>query len=601
MNGDRSQYIKLFKEEAGEYLDRLEEIVVKMEKDPTNDEIITEAFRIFHTLKGMAASLGYKEIESISHDLEERLEEIKKYGKGVDKGIIDRIFEEIDRLEYLVGKIGEEDREGLGKRIQEGNPLFIKITLKKDIELPGARAAVIIKRIEEREEIEEIKPSFEEIKGGEMGDTFWVRCANAEGVREMLSTMDGIEEIRIEGEEKEKRVSKGGVGGIRVNVELLDYLQNVVGELVVSSSQLSVLLKDIEEEQNKRILEAHNSSLKELQNIVTRIRLVPLSLIFNKFPRYVRDLSKELGREVSLDIYGSDIEVDRSLLEGISDPLIHLIRNAVSHGIEPPLVREKAGKVATGRITVSAKRAKGDILIEISDDGKGIDEEEVLLTALEKGWVREGEVDTLTKKELLRLLFLPGFTTLNTVSEVSGRGVGLDVVNDIVRSVGGSVNIKTEKNKGTTISMKMPLSMSIIRVYLIESKGQLFALPMTFVDETIMIPEVTISQLMGKEIMLLRREILPVYRFSDIMKDYSNDKKSKAILPCVIVEIENERFALIVDNFKGSSDAVVKPLPLPLNTIKEYTGITIIGDGKPCLILDLPSFRYRRRYENRGA
>jgi len=601
MNGDRSQYIKLFKEEAGEYLDRLEEIVVKMEKDPTNDEVITEAFRIFHTLKGMAASLGYKEIESISHDLEERLEEIKKYGRGVDKGIIDRIFEEIDRLEYLVGKIGEEDREGLEKRIQEGNPLFIKITLKKDIELPGARAAVIIKRIEEREEIEEIKPSFEEIKAGEMGDTFWVRCANAEGVRGMLSTMDGIEEIRIEGEEKEKRVPKGGIGGIRVNVELLDYLQNVVGELVVSSSQLSVLLKDIEEEQNKRVLEAHNSSLKELQNIVTRIRLVPLSLIFNKFPRYVRDLSKELGREVSLDIYGSDIEVDRSLLEGISDPLIHLIRNAVSHGIEPPLVREKAGKVATGRITVSAKRVKGDILIEISDDGRGIDEKEVLLTALEKGWVREGEVDTLTKKEILRLLFLPGFTTLNTVSEVSGRGVGLDVVKDIVRSVGGSVNIKTEKNKGTTVSMKMPLSMSIIRVYLIESKGQLFALPMTFVDETIMIPEVTISQLMGKEIMLLRREILPVYRFSDIMKDYSNDKKSKAILPCVIVEIENERFALIVDNFKGSSDAVVKPLPLPLNTIKEYTGITIIGDGKPCLILDLPSFRYRRRYENKGA
>jgi len=601
MNGDRSQYIKLFKEEAGEYLDRLDEIVVKMEKDPTNDEIITEAFRIFHTLKGMAASLGYKEIESISHDLEERLEEIKKYGKGVDKGIIDRIFEEIDRLEYLVGKIGEEDREGLEERIQEGGPLFIKITLKKDIELPGARAAVIIKRIEEREEIEEIKPSFEEIKAGEMGDTFWVRCANAEGVREMLSTMDGIEEIRIEGEEKEKRVPKGGVGGIRVNVELLDYLQNVVGELVVSSSQLSVLLKDIEEEQNKRVLEAHNSSLKELQNIVTRIRLVPLSLIFNKFPRYVRDLSKELGREVSLDIYGSDIEVDRSLLEGISYPLIHLIRNAVSHGIEPPLVREKAGKVATGRITVSAKRAKGDILIEISDDGKGIDEKEVLLTALEKGWVREGEIDTLTKKEILRLLFLPGFTTLNTVSEVSGRGVGLDIVKDIVRSVGGSVNIKTEKNKGTTVSMKMPLSMSIIRVYLIESKGQIFALPMTFVDETIMIPEVTISQLMGKEIMLLRREILPVYRFSDIMKDYSNDKKSKAILPCVIVEIENERFALIVDNFKGSSDAVVKPLPLPLNTIKEYTGITIIGDGKPCLILDLPSFRYRRRYENKGA
>jgi len=601
MNGDRSQYIKLFKEEAGEYLDRLDEIVVKMEKDPTNDEIITEAFRIFHTLKGMAASLGYKEIESISHDLEERLEEIKKYGKGVDKGIIDRIFGEIDRLEYLVGKIGEEDREGLEERIQEGGPLFIKITLKKDIELPGARAAVIIKRIEEREEIEEIKPSFEEIKAGEMGDTFWVRCANAEGVREMLSTMDGIEEIRIEGEEKEKRVPKGGVGGIRVNVELLDYLQNVVGELVVSSSQLSVLLKDIEEEQNKRVLEAHNSSLKELQNIVTRIRLVPLSLIFNKFPRYVRDLSKELGREVSLDIYGSDIEVDRSLLEGISYPLIHLIRNAVSHGIEPPLVREKAGKVATGRITVSAKRAKGDILIEISDDGKGIDEKEVLLTALEKGWVREGEIDTLTKKEILRLLFLPGFTTLNTVSEVSGRGVGLDIVKDIVRSVGGSVNIKTEKNKGTTVSMKMPLSMSIIRVYLIESKGQIFALPMTFVDETIMIPEVTISQLMGKEIMLLRREILPVYRFSDIMKDYSNDKKSKAILPCVIVEIENERFALIVDNFKGSSDAVVKPLPLPLNTIKEYTGITIIGDGKPCLILDLPSFRYRRRYENKGA
>jgi len=601
MHEDRDQYIELFREEAREYLGRLNKLLIEMGKDPTHIETITEAFRIFHTLKGMAASLGYKEIENISHDLEGRLEELKEYGKGVSSEIIDKIFKGMDTIEDFIEKIGEmEDKNKKGNIWAKSSP-FIKITFKEDVELPAARAAVIIKRIEEEEVVEEIKPSFEEIKAGGIEDTFWVRCSNRKAVKEMLASMEEVKEVSIEYEEGVSKIPKGGVGGIRVNIELLDRLQNIVGELVVFSSQLSVLLSEVEDKKYKRILDIHNRFLKDLQNIVTKIRLVPLSLIFNKFPRYVRDLSKELRKKVSIEIFGSDIEVDRSLLEGISDPLIHLIRNAVCHGIEDPNERKRLNKPITGKITVSAKRIKGDILIKISDDGKGIDEREILHTALEKGLLKEEEVDALSKKEILHFLFMPGFTTNKAVNEVSGRGIGLNVVKDIVRAVGGSVDISTEKNKGTTITMEMPLSMAIIRVYLIQSNGQLFALPMTFVDETLMIPGIFISRLMGKEIILLRKEVLPVYRFSGIMGNYSNDGINDAILACLIVEVEGERFALIVDRFRGSCDAVVKPLPPPLNEIREFTGITIIGNGEPCLIIDLPSFRYRRRYENTGS
>ena len=600
MKGDRDKYIKLFREEAREYIERLNNLLIEMEENSTSGEVISEAFRIFHTLKGMAASLGYKEIESISHDLEERLEGLKKYGKGVNKEIVDRIYKGMDNIEDLVEEIGRAEGEKGKEDITLKRSPWVKITLNKDTELPAASVAVIIKRIEQEENIEEIQPSFEEIKAGKIKDTFWVRCSNEKKVMEMLVSLNEVEEVSIERKKEESRVPKVGLGGIRVNVELLDRLQNIVGELVVFSSQLSTLLND-EDKKIKGFLDVHYRTLKELQNVVTEIRLVPLSLIFNKFPRYVGDLSVELGKEVSIDIFGSDIEVDRSLLEGISEPLIHLVRNAVGHGIETPGERKKLNKPTTGKVTVSAKRLRGDIMIEISDDGKGIDEKEVLSAALRKALVKKEEVDSLTRKEILHFLFIPGFTTDEKVSEVSGRGIGLDVVKQIVRSVGGSVDIKTEKNKGTTITMKMPLSMAIIRVYLFQSDGQLFALPMTFVDETLMIPGRFFSHLMGQEVMLLRKEILPVYHFKKIMKNHTDYRSKDTILSCLVVEVENERFALTVDKFRGSCDAVIKPLPEPLNAIKELTGITIIGDGEQCLIIDLPSFKYRRIYENTGS
>ncbi|MEA1912498.1 MAG: chemotaxis protein CheA [candidate division WOR-3 bacterium] len=589
MEEEREEYIKLFEEETREYLNQLESLMIDLEKEPGSESIISEIYRIFHTIKGMAASLDYKEIEAISHNLEEKLEEVKEYGEKLGRKIIDRIFSSIDKIENLLDKIRNKESS------------FLKITLKDDVKLSAARAAVIIKRIETMSEIEEIKPTFEEIKFGNIKKTFRVRCSNYKKIKDLVDSMEEVEKVSIERKEIKKRTPRGGIEGIRVNVELLDHLQNLVGELAVSSSRLSTILKNFGGEKFRKVLEVHNRTVKELQEIVSKMRLVPLSLIFNKFSRYVRDLSRELGKKVTIDIFGSDIEVDRSLLESISDPLIHLIRNAVSHGIEPPRERKKLNKSTTGKVTVSAKRVKGDIVIEVSDDGRGIDRKEVLLTAFKKGLVSDEELESLSKKEILRFLFIPGFTTRGKVSKVSGRGVGLDVVKEAVRSVGGSVELETEKNKGTTVTIKMPLSMAIIKVYLVGLKKQLFAIPMRFVDETLMISKDSLSYLMGREMMLLRKEVLPVYRFSNIMEENSYQEENHSFLPCVVVEMENERFALIVDSFRGSTDAVVKPLPFPINNINGYTGITIIGKGEPCLILDLPGLKYRKRYENTGS
>lgn len=511
MKEDREKYISLFKDESRDYIDRLNNLIIEMEEDPSNIEILTEAFRIFHTLKGMSASLGFKKVENISHSLEELLLKVKELKRGVDKDIIDKIFKGMDEIEDFIGKIGKK----------EESPV--------------------------------------------------------------------------------KTLPRTGLGGIRVNVELLDRLQNTVGELIVSSSQLSNLLSDLEDIRFKSILDLYRRTLKDLQDVVTEIRLVPLSLIFNKFPRYIRDLSEDLDKKVSIEIIGSDIEVDRSLLEGISEPLIHLIRNAVSHGIEKPEERRRLKKPITGKVKVFASRVKDEILIEVSDDGKGIDEHEVINIALKKKLIKEEDISSISKKQIHHFLLMPGFTTDKKANELSGRGIGLDVVRQIVRSVGGSVDIRTERNRGTTISMRMPLSMAIIRVYLFESDKQLFALPITFVDETLMIPGRLISNLMGYEVVLLRGEVLPIYHFSKIMNKQVDNKMDDKIYPSLIVKVENERFVISVDRFRGSCDTVIKSLPAPINKVKEYTGVTITGDGLPCLIIDLPSFRYRRTYENTGS
>jgi len=599
MDEQKKEYIKLFKEESDEYLGKLNKIIVQLEKEPDNKEIITEIYRIFHTLKGMAASLGYTEIETISHDLEEKMEIFKDREKeNVDPEIIDEVFSSIDKIEGLLDTLETSVEDG-DKKKNSSLP-YVEILLREDVSLPAARAAVIIQRIEEKTKIEDMEPTYEEIKAGNIGRILKVRCAEPEKIIDLVSSIDEIETVKFEDKKTSGKVSTVGLEGIRVNVNMLDRMQNLVGELVVTTSQLAGIIRSFGEEKFEGVLDLHTRSVKELQEVITKIRLVPLSLIFDKFPRYVRDLSRKLGKEVDIEIFGSDIEVDRSLLEGIGDPMIHLIRNSISHGIEFPEERERLNKHRVGKVTVSAKSVKGDILIQISDDGKGIDEKEVILVAFKRGLIEEEEIESLSKAEILRFLFTPGFTTKEKADKVSGRGVGLDVVRELVRSVGGSVNISTEKNRGTTISMKMPLSMSIIKVYLLGLNNQLFALPMTFVDETLTISKEAVSYLMGKEVMLLRREILPVYHLGDILGQHSSSNGNRNS-PCVVVEVENERFAIVGGTFKGSMEAVVKPLPSPIDKIKGYVGITMIGDGRPCLILDLPALRYRRSYENTGS
>jgi two-component system chemotaxis sensor kinase CheA len=601
MDEQRKEYIKLFKDESSEYLDKLNKIIVELEKEPGNKKTTAEVYRIFHTLKGMAASLGYTEIETISHDLEEKMEIFKEREKGkVDAEVIDEVFKGIDKIEKLLEtletSVKTEEAESTGI---SGLP-YVEILLKENVSLPGARAAVIIQRIEEKTKIEGLDPTYEEIKSGNIGRILKIRCAEPEKIMDLVESIEEVEAVKFKDQKSAGRASPSGIEGIRVNVNMLDRMQNLVGELVVTTTQVSEIIRSFGEEKFQGVLDLHSRSVKELQEVITKIRLVPLSLIFNKFPRYVRDLSRKLEKEVNIEIFGADIEVDRSLLEGISDPLIHLIRNAISHGIESPDERERLSKHRVGKVTVSAKSIKGDILIQISDDGRGIDEKEVLLAAFKRGLVEEEELETLSKAEILRFLFTPGFTTKEKADKVSGRGVGLDVVRKLVRSVGGSVNITTEKNRGTTISMKMPLSMSIIKVYLLGLENQLFALPMTFVDETLTVSRDSMSHLMGKEVMLLRKEILPVYRLSKILKQHSSSNGNRNT-PCVVVEVENDRFAIVGGTFKGSMEAVVKPLPSPIDRIKGYIGITMIGDGRPCLILDLPALRYRRSYENTGS
>ncbi len=531
---DVFQYKEMFINEAQEYLQEMNRALLKLEDNPQDGELLNQIFRGSHTLKGMAATMGYDNITRLSHQMEDILDKLRKGETKQSPEVINILFECFDFLQLLVDEI---------------------VTGKtKELDLSP------------------ISTKLEAILKSEMiiSDTVEKEKKNTE---ESISKPGAVE----------KKTES-----IRVHIKQLDILMNLVGELVINKAQLTQIGNRYKIKELNETLSQIDRVANDLQTEMLKTRMVPVSLIFDRFPRVVRDISKARGKEVNLEILGREIELDRIILEELGDPLIHLIRNAVDHGIETPEERLKNNKPRIGNIILSAARGKGLATIEVIDDGGGIDLVRIRETAVVKEIVTSEEAAQLSSKELLMLICDPRFTTAKEVSDISGRGVGMDVVKTKIESFNGFLEIYSEKGKGTKFILKLPLSLAIIKALLVKVGGEIYAIPLSNISEIATVKSKEIKTVEKEEVILLRDKVVALRRLNEIFKT-PGERQTAEYMYIISVEAAGREVGLVIDSFIGQQEIVIKTLGGLLKRAKGFSGSTILGDGRVALIVDVNS------------
>ncbi|ATW25697.1 chemotaxis protein CheA [Candidatus Formimonas warabiya] len=404
------------------------------------------------------------------------------------------------------------------------------------------------------------------------------------------------EEVKREKDPSDKKEGEKNVSHtVRVDIRKLDTLMNLIGELVIDRTRLTQLNNVFENRYggdgdivSLRQISSHLARVtNELQEEIMKTRMLPIAQVFNRFPRMVRDLSQRFGKDIQLIIEGKETELDRTLIEAIADPLIHLIRNAVDHGLELPEERKKAGKPLTGKVCLRARQQENHIVIEVEDDGRGMDEEKLKRHAVEKGLLSQERANTMSTREALNLIFLPGFSTAKEIDDVSGRGVGMDVVRKLIEQVNGFVEIHTVLGKGTKFTVKLPLTLAIIQSLLVGNLDEIYAFPLSNVLETLRIHKKDIQSIKSCEVIMLRGHVLPLVRLRRLFDDEVDGDAE--YLYVVVVSMDGEKIGIIVDDLVGEQEIVIKGLGDYLGKVPGFAGATILGDGKVALIIDVRS------------
>ena len=388
-----------------------------------------------------------------------------------------------------------------------------------------------------------------------------------------------------------KDAKKTHMGGqsVRVDIEKLDTLMNLVGELVTNKVRLEQIgmthrLTDLTE-----TLEQMDRVTTDLQSVVMKVRMVPVSQVFNRFPRMVRDLTKELNKEINLTIEGEDTELDRTVIDEIGDPLMHLLRNSLDHGVEHPDEREAKGKPRTGEVGLIARHEGNNVVIMVTDDGSGINADKIRNKAVEKGMISREEADALPDADAVRLIFLPGFSTAEVITDVSGRGVGMDVVRSKIESLGGNVDVETKIDEGSVFKIKLPLTLAIIQAMLVKVQNEMYAIPLGSIDSTINITPDDIKTVQNKEVIVLRGEIIPIARLGEVLSVPKGEDTNEEDIFVVVVHVGDHKMGIVVDNLIGQQEIVIKTLGKLLSGLKMLAGATVLGDGHVAMILDVSS------------
>lgn len=647
---DTSQYLSLFLEESKENIENLNQSMLELEKDPGNVEIIGEIFRYAHTLKGMSATMGYNSISELTHSMENVLDKLRNKELHVSTELVTILFECVDILEKMIDSISENNSENIDTdeivkklncvednevsadtpsvaqdmeynkydfnilreaRERLYNAYKIFIVLRKDCQLKSARAFLIFNNLEEYGEIVKSHPLAEDLEKEDFEENITIIYLTLreksfvnniiENISEIESySVDEVEMNEIKDEavsevsvkhniKDDKLSSENNTSGkklgqtVRVDIDRLDKFMNLVGELVIQRTRLEEISSSNHITELNETLEQVGRISSDLQDLVMKVRMIPLERIFGRLPRMVRDLSNELSKEINFVMKGQETELDRTVIDELGESIIHLLRNAVDHGIEKREERIKAGKNPIGNVTVSAYQEGNKAVIKIEDDGKGLDLEKIKTKAAAKGINTDGMSD----EDITNIIFLEGFSTSDKVTDVSGRGVGMDVVRTKLTSVGSTIDIKSEAGKGTTFTVYLPLTLSIIQALLVKISRETFAISLGFIEKVITISKNDIKYSNNREVIVYRDEIIRVVRLSNKLnlKDEYEDDQCFA----VIARVGDKKIGLLVDSLIGQQEIVIKPLGESLKNMKEYVGATILGDGHVTLILDVIS------------
>lgn len=558
---DKSKFIDQFKAETREHIQKLNEGLLKLEKDVKDKALLESLMREAHTIKGSAMMMGYKRISDIAHKMESGLEKAMNFQIEVKKSHFDLLFKCFDVIESLLeDKLTWEEKGISGNYVEE---------LCEELEGLFSAQTPSQKEKKEKKASEPSEPLKKESK--------------AVALDSLLTPEKSI----------------------RVDIENLNKLMNSSGELVIAKIRLKELITSLslKAEADEVIGQRLVDLIKELnlvnenidfqvtnmQNEVIKVRMVPIFYLFNIFPRAMRDLAFKNGKDVELEIKGEDTHLDRGVIDEMKDPLMHILRNAIDHGIELPIEREKKHKQKAGKIILSAYQKGSQVVIEVSDDGKGIDIARVKEQAIKQGLITKEKAADLAEEQIFQLLFISGFSTKEDVSEVSGRGVGLDVVREKVAKLKGIIEISSKPDLGTKFTIKLPLTLVISESLLVSSGPDTFAIPIEAVIETTRITQADIRTIETKEAITIRNHIMPLVRLSDIFELPKKGITERKTFSVVIVQSAEKKIGLLVDELFGRQEIIRKNLGYPLEKIKDIAGATILGNGKVMLILDIPS------------
>lgn len=631
-------YQELFFGESQEYLKEINKTLVRLETDPQDNEAINIIFRLMHTLKGMAATMEYRELAEFAHCIEDVFDAFRAGKLRNSPETMDVIFESIDAFTTVIDDIKEERgpsveiplylnklRKFISKEKAEEkkiepikkeeikidsdfieefkkskeNILRIEINLVKDCLMKGVRAFLILNRANNLGTVINASPNEEALKEEEFEFGFEFMLLTSEKQEtiktELLKILE-VEKIEIsalDATSLEKLPAKAKtspaylkkIHSVRIPAERLDRIMNLTGELVITKNRLLQTLQTKDYACLQEAAYIIEKLVSSLQDEALKTRLLPISYILDNFPRIVRDLARKENKEVDLEINGGDIELDRIILDEIGDLLVQLIRNALDHGIEPPALRAQAGKNPHGKISINIYRDKGNITIEISDDGKGVDYDKIIKLAQDKGLITAEEALHVDSDKILDILSMPGFSTKDKVTSVSGRGVGLDVVKNKLDILGGRLELESHSQKEAKFILTLPLTLAIIKAMLVLVGEEMYALPLMNIRETIKIKNENIKPVGDIELIQLRNEVVPLLRLDKELGIESRKGEAKEI-PVVIIESRLKSMGLVVDKVVSEQDIVVKPLGPFIKKIKGITGATILADGKVAFILD---------------
>lgn len=682
---DVSQYLEIFVEETKEHLQSLNDNILVLENEPENKDTINEIFRSAHSLKGMAGTMGYKRMQTLTHDMENVFSEVRNDKLKVTSELVDILFQCLDALEAYLDNIintqdeGTEDNAAIIKLLNDflngggsapapapapvsapasdnavnassgtgfanikfadfeqhaieeaGNKNLnvygVHVQVDPGCILKAARAFLVFKSVEEIGEIIKSIPSAQDIEDEKFDLDFDIFVITAESLEKTLAVIKNVSEIKdatgekitiksAEAVEEKKEAehtadnkpavaqsnkpaaqsngqakSKPVVNrSVRVDIDKLDVLMNLVSELIIAKNGLVAAAGATGIAENNNNV---NEQIEYLERVTTNlhesvmnVRMVPIETVVSRFPRMIRDLSKKLDKKMELYMTGEETELDRTVIDEIGDPLMHLLRNSADHGLESAETRIARGKDETGTIFLNAYQDGNNVVIEVGDDGNGIDTEKVKAKALERGTITPEQAAVMTEKEIIDLLFMPSFSTAEKISDVSGRGVGLDVVKSKIESLGGEVECKSVLGEGSTFTIRLPLTLAIIQALMVKLGDEQYAIALGSIQTIEDIPLTDIKYVQGKEVITLRGTVIPIVRLGEML-DVTDREEPTESLTVVVIKKGDKQAGLVVDSLIGQMEIVIKSLGKYIHINKMISGATILGDGEVALIID---------------